>query len=147
MRARQLGACITFLETRFNIEDTSIRYWLKNDNEKEMKIWRYKHFYSHGDCIQKRSIITACLRKIQKLSSDDTAMIKSATHKLNEFTQLKYPRTTLKGICTFLAATSGNGAWISVRNQIQWTPRNGPKAGDILRKEVQIVDGSTSGFT
>ena len=26
---------------------------------------------------------------------------------------------TLKGICTFLAATSGNGAWITVRNLIQ----------------------------
>ena len=113
------GAGNTFLETRFNIEDTSIRYLLKNDNEKEIKIWRYKHVYSHGDYIQKRSIITACLRKIQKQSSDDTAMIKSATHKLNEFTQLKYPRTTLKGICTFLAATSGNGAWITVRNLIQ----------------------------
>ena len=99
--------------------DPSIRYWLKNDNEKEIKIWRYKHFYSHGEYKQKRSIITACLRKVQKLASDETVMIKSATHKIKEFTQLKYPQSTLKGICTFLAATAGNGAWITVRNLIQ----------------------------
>ena len=49
----------TFLETRFKITATNkIDFWLKNENEKETKIWRYSHFQSHGSFVQKRATLT-----------------------------------------------------------------------------------------
>ena len=109
----------TFLETCFDIKNNDVKYWLKNENEEEMKIWRYKHFHSHGSYVQKRAIVSACLRKTEKMASDTHMHINSALIKINEFIRLHYPITTLKGVCTFLAATSGNGAWITIRNLIR----------------------------
>ena len=69
--------------------------------------------------VQKRAIVSACLRKTEKMASDTHMHINSALIKINEFIRLHYPITTLKGVCTFLAATSGNGAWITIRNLIR----------------------------
>ena len=96
-----------------------VEHWLKNDNEKETKIWRYNHFHSHGTFIQKRAILTACLRKVQKMASTRELLIHSGTSKIREFQKLAYPNSILKGVCTFLAATTGNDAWIAVRSTIR----------------------------
>ena len=43
------GAEGTFLETSFKITATNrIRYWLKNQNEREAAVWRYAHFASQA---------------------------------------------------------------------------------------------------
>ena len=106
----------TFLETRFEIENNKIKYWLKNENEQETKVWRYNHFHSHGSFVQKRATLTACMKKVQMMASDTQKFTWSALNKLNEFKKLAYPMSTLKGVCTFLAATTGKDAWITVRN-------------------------------
>ena len=113
------GKAGTFLETSFHIRNNTVEHWLKNDNDKETKIWRYDHFHSHGTFVQKRAILTACLRKVQKMASNRELLISSGRTKLLEFQNLAYPNPILKGVCTFLAATTGNDAWIAVRNTIQ----------------------------
>ena len=113
------GKAGTFLETSFHIRNNTVEHWLKNDNDKETKIWRYNHFHSHGTFVQKRAILTACLRKVQKMASNRELLISSGRTKLREFQNLAYPNPILKGVCTFLAATTGNDAWIAVRNTIQ----------------------------
>ena len=113
------GKSDTFLETRFEIKNDTINYWLKNDNEEETKIWRYKHFHSHGSFVQKRATITACMRKVENMASNRHVFINSAVNKIAEFQKLAYPNSILKGVCTFLAATTGNGAWIGVKRHIQ----------------------------
>ena len=109
----------TFLETSFRIKNNKVEHWLKNENDGETKIWRYKHFHSHGTVIQKRAILTACLSKVQKMASTRELLITSGRSKIREFQKLAYPNSILNGVCTFLAATTGNDAWIAVRNTIQ----------------------------
>ena len=60
----------TFLETRFEVKQDRINFWLKNENEKEKKIWRYNHFHSHSSFVQKRATLTACLKKTEAMASD-----------------------------------------------------------------------------
>ena len=83
------------------------------------KVWRYNHFHSHGSVIQKRATLTACLRKVENMASTKDLMVQSARTKLQEFKNLAYPNSILKGVCTFLAATTGNDAWIAVRSTIR----------------------------
>ena len=93
--------------------------WLKNEKEKETKIWRYGHFHSHGSFVQKRATLTACLKKTEAMASNKYVFFESAVNKIREFQNLAYPNTVLKGACTFLAATTGNGAWMDVKRLIQ----------------------------
>ena len=110
----------TFLETRFKITATNkIDFWLKNENEIETKIWRYSHFHSHGSFVQKRATLTACLKKTEAMASNKYVFFNSAVNKIREFQNLAYPNTILKGACTFLAATTGNGAWMDVKRHIR----------------------------
>ena len=76
-------------------------------------------YHSHGTFVQKRAILTACLRKVQKMASTRALLIQSGKSKIREFQKLAYPNSVLKGVCTFLAATTGNDAWIAVRNTIR----------------------------
>lgn len=111
----------TFLETRFEIENgKTVKHWLKNDNEDgTKKIWRYTHFHSHGSFAQKRALLTACLKKVQYMASGRHEFLRSASAKVDEFVAQQYPLSVIKGVCTFLGATTGDGAWISVRNTIR----------------------------
>ena len=110
----------TFLETRFWIEGDQIRFRLKNDNEgHDQKVWRYQHFDSNTPFLQKRATLTACLRKVQHQSSDKAAMGYSALEKIAEFRRLRYPTSILSKACTFLAASTGEGAWITIRNALR----------------------------
>ena len=96
-----------------------IDFWLKNENEKENKIWRYNHFHSNGSFVQKRATLTACLKKTEAMASNKYVFLDSAVNKIREFQNLAYPNTILKGACTFLAATTGNGAWMDVKRHIR----------------------------
>ena len=105
----------TFLETRYELTEKGIRFKLKNDNEKMMKIWRYQHYQSYAPFLQKRATLTACLRKVHKHASDTENLRASALAKISEFRELGYPLDVLKKACTFLAATSGERTWLTVR--------------------------------
>ena len=99
-------------------------HWLKNDNEEgknEIKPYgdtTYQHFQSATAFMQKRATLTACLRKVERMGSGDAYLIKGAKDKLAEFRNLRYPPSVLRQACTYLAASSGRGAWITVRNGI-----------------------------
>ena len=109
----------TFLETQFEIRDGSFRHWLKNENDGGApRVWRYQHFHSHAPYLQKRALVTACLRKVHKMASDTAALYRSAHLKLAEFRRLQYPTNLLRKACTFIAASTGEGAWLGVRDAI-----------------------------
>ena len=98
----------TFLETTFEVKENRFRHWLKNDNttERPHTIWRYQHFASATSFQQKRAVIMACTQKIQRMASDKKAIYDSAVQKLAEFARLKYPISVLRGVCTYMAATT-----------------------------------------
>ena len=103
---------------------------MKNDNaDGERNVWRYQHFDSNAPYLQKRATITACLRKVQKMSSDPLSMERGALAKIAEFRRLRYPISGLAKACSLLGATTGEGTWITVRNALREYPY-GPKAGD-----------------
>ena len=114
------GADGTFLETTFEWKGDRFRYWIKNENRagEEPKVWRYKDFRSHAPFAQKRALITMMMKKVAKMASDEQALRESALQKLAEFRRLRYPIGLLRGVCSFLGATTGNGAWIRIRNAI-----------------------------
>ena len=62
--------------------------------------------------------LTACLKKVQRMARDTRTLRASALAKIDEFKRLDYPQTLLRKACTFLAASSGESTWISVRNQV-----------------------------
>jgi predicted GIY-YIG superfamily endonuclease len=109
----------TFLETRFEITaDNRIRHWLKNDNlaDQPAKVTRYAHYDSHADFAQKRAVLMACLLKVDKMASDDAALVSSAAQKLAEFTRLCYPRKMLWTACTTMGVKTRHRAWFQVRD-------------------------------
>ena len=71
--------------------------------------------------MQKRATLTACLQKIQRMSSDPTQVYLSERDKIAEFRRLRYPDSVLRKACNFLGATTGEGAWITVRNALRDT--------------------------
>ena len=76
------GNANTFLETRFEVTENKINFWLKNDNEEETKIWRYNHFHSHTSFVQKRATLTACLKKTENMASNKEVFKLSALNKI-----------------------------------------------------------------
>ena len=111
----------TFLETTFELQkDGTFRHWLKNENKREEapKIWRYSDFRSHGKFEQKRALITGRMRAVHKMASDREALRDSVLQKLEEFRRLGFPLGLLRGVCNFMGATTGEGAWIGVRNAL-----------------------------
>ena len=61
---------------------------------------RYAYFDSHGDFNRKRAVLMACLQKVQNMASDGAALRLSASQKLAEFSNLRYPRKMLWTACT-----------------------------------------------
>jgi hypothetical protein len=111
----------TFLETTFEVTSTGrIAYWLKNDNEEgeEPVVWRYTDFRSHGPYPQKRALITMMMRKVHGMTSGKEELMRSAVQKLAEFRRLGYPRGLLRGVCSFMGATTGENAWVRVREHV-----------------------------
>ena len=112
----------TFLETTFAITgENEIRHWLKNENRpgEAPKIWRYAHFHSHMAYDQKKAVLKACLKKVHKMASDNTALRASAINKLQEFGRLKYPYKLLWTMCTTLGVETRNPTWFDVRDDMR----------------------------
>ena len=114
------GGGNTFLETTFEVTDTDIRYWLKNQNEEnENAVWRYQHYYSYATFQQKRALVRSCLRKVHKMCSDDDALWRSARAKIAEFKRLQYPLPLLKAACSRMAVLEKEKMWLRVRQYIR----------------------------
>ena len=69
------------------------------------RIWRYAHFYSYS-LAQKRAVLSACLKKIHRMASDDPALVSSAVQKLAEFRRLCYPRPLLRSASAIMAVVT-----------------------------------------
>ena len=109
----------TFLETTFDLpESGEVSYWLKNDNAKERKIWRYQHWRSHAPYAQKKALVVATMRKVHKMASDQHRRYTSAIDKMREFIALRYPPQLLRSVCNLLGWSTGDSTWIGVRNTI-----------------------------
>ena len=52
---------------------------------------------------------------MDKMASDDDALINSAIKKLHEFINLQYPAKLIWTACTTLAVTTRNTAWFKIR--------------------------------
>ena len=119
----------TFLETRFVVtEENKVHYRLKNDNEQaDGDVWRYQHWDSHTTPQRKRATLVAALRKAQTMASTRINLIGAALAKAAEFRRLRYPLYTLQKACSQLGATTGEGAWITVREILreQWVRSKG----------------------
>jgi precorrin-4 methylase len=64
----------------------------------------------------------ACMQKVQRMASDKEAIYDSAVQKMAEFARLEYPISVLRGVCTYMAATTAQYEWINVRATISmWT--------------------------
>lgn len=110
----------TFLETTFAIDHGRIRHWLKNENPVggPPRVWRYQHWASYCSFEQKRATLSACLKKVHSMASDADAVYVSALQKLDEFRRLAYPKSVLRGACTYMAACTSCYAWIRVRRVV-----------------------------
>ena len=109
-----------FLETQYWIDDNILKHKLKNDNGGgTTKVWRYQHFRANTPFLQKSATLTACLRKVQSMSSGPSELFDGALEKIAEFRRLRYPDSVLQKACAYLGATSGEGTWITVRNALR----------------------------
>ena len=110
----------TFLEMTFEIHNNSIRYWLKNDNIplQPPKIWRYAHFRSHMSFQMKKGMLSAVMKKIHKMASDDRALYHSALQKIHEFLNLHYPKKMIWTTCTTMGVITRNATWFDVRDAL-----------------------------
>ena len=105
---------------RFHITGNGFRFKLKNDNENgEMKLWRYQHFQSNSAFLQKRATLTACLRKVHQMASDTRMLYASALAKVEEFRRLQYPLYVLSKACNYLGASTGDNTWLRVRDALR----------------------------
>ena len=111
------GSDGTFLETTFESDGLNCEFRLKNANEDADKVWRYHHYESSLPYEMKRACLLATLRKVHKMASSRVQLIKSAEAKLQEFTQLQYPKGIRKFMCAIMARDSSNTAWRYVRSQ------------------------------
>jgi len=113
----EAGQADIFLENEFTITTDGIRYWLKNANSKEYKIWRYQHINSYAPYLQKRATWIATLKKVDRMASDAAVCYSSAHDKLYEFLQLGYPGTMLKYACQRVGRETGHGIWFTIAKE------------------------------
>ena len=104
-----------FLESQFEVRNRHIEFRLKNANEEQRRVWRYHHFESYSNSTHKKATLMASLRKVHAYASDQRQIYLSATAKLQEFTDLKYPRNMRREACSVLAHDTGNTIWYRVR--------------------------------
>ena len=58
------------------------------------------------------------MKKLHRHSSDSDAVRESAVQKFAEFRKLQYPTSVLRGVCSYMAATTGSYEWINIRSEI-----------------------------
>ena len=56
--------------------------------------------------------------KVHGMASDGNAVYESGVQKLDEFRRLAYPKSVLRGACTYMAAVTACYAWIRVRHVV-----------------------------
>jgi hypothetical protein len=111
----------TFLETTFRVNSSGqFDYWLKHDNEKTRKVWRYQHWRSHAPFAQKKALVVACMRKVHTMTSDKAQSVSqsvypgptteqgTAIHECSQQAErihcsLQYPTQLLRSICNLMA--------------------------------------------
>ena len=110
----------TFLETEFELKENKAQYKLKNVNwgENQNKVWRYQNYNSYGKYSQKRGNLMGCLKKINKMASDEGQLISSAWRKLEEFRRLGFPLGVRNFLCGALARASDNRGWWIIRKML-----------------------------
>ena len=86
-----------YLETQFSNKGQSFR--IKNNNEQELRVWRYHHYNSHIDLTTKKATFLATLKKVHQMASDSQQLHISAEAKLKEFANLSYPSRIRKHQC------------------------------------------------
>ena len=52
------------------------------------------------------------------MASDADALFAAGVQKLDEFKQLAYPKSVLRGACTYMAGRTATYAWIRVRHVV-----------------------------
>ena len=57
-------------------------------------------------------------RFLHKMASEPELLEFSGLAKVKEFLKLKYPRYVVKAACSYMAASTGERAWLSVRDKI-----------------------------
>ena len=82
------------------------------------KVWRYQHWASCSSFEQKRATLASCLKKVHSMASDAEAVFAAGVQKLDEFKRLAYPKSVLRGACTYMAACTACYAWIRVRHVV-----------------------------
>ena len=76
-------------------------------------------FHSNSPFLQKRATLVACLRKVQEMASGPHILYASALAKVEEFRRLRYPLSVLHKTCAYLGASTGEVAWLDVRDVLR----------------------------
>ena len=103
----------TFLETSFEIMQGELNFRLKNANAgtNGKTIWRYQSYESYTPATQKASVLTATLKKVDYMASDQSEKFESAMDKLHEFRELRYPARVRRNACAVLAKERDSVVW------------------------------------
>ena len=105
-----------FLETSYRMQNGWLRWWLKNDNSAgQRRVWRYQDYRAHAPDSQKWALMVSALRRVDRMASDDLAIVESARDKLQEFAHLGYPAKMQRRACQTLATSTGRAVWRRVR--------------------------------
>ena len=88
-----------YLQTRIMLEGNTFHHRLKNLNEQEKMVWRYKPASSYEPYAQKKGVLMGVLRKVAKMASDDAQFYESMGYKMREFAELGYSSGFLRSVC------------------------------------------------
>ena len=67
---------------------------------------------------QKKAVLKACLKKVHNMASDNASLYMSATRKVQEFRNLRYPDKLLWTMCTTMGVQTRNPTWFDVRDDM-----------------------------
>ena len=66
----------------------------------------------------KKGMLSAVMKKIHKMASDDRALYHSALQKIHEFLNLHYPKKMIWTTCTTMGVITRNATWFDVRDAL-----------------------------
>ena len=72
----------------------------------------------HISYLQKRALLTTCLKKVHKMASNSELLVSSGLAKVREFLHLDSPVYVVEAACGYMAASTGERAWLNVRDQL-----------------------------
>ena len=74
--------------------------------------------------MQKKSIMQACLKKVDRMASDAPALYDSAIKKLSEFWHLDYPDKMLWSACTTMGVCTRDPTWFDIRDDFPYVKKD-----------------------